>query len=734
MSWLDDLARGAQDLGKGLVKAPVQFVNQGIGSAVQAKYTADGLLAQLTNNKQGLNRALANQKRARQDWFDHGLFDMGGQTSAADFRRGDALTGVKKIGGGTLETAATVLPFAKGGSLALGLGKGALRTTIPKIAAQGALYGGMFSAGNQLREKGSVDASQLARDAALGGALNVGVPLAARGVKNGVQTAARDLKATNFQLNPQAGFAKLPGTPAKEATSKIAAPVQQVIEKPMATKTAKNSLTEGAKQGRQNISQETIDLLDNGGHNVRNTQQLADRGDAAVESYKNLGSLSNAATKRLQVKPGSIGDEDISFVAKAIEKLDAAGKHDAASALHDSLSEHATAGGQQVQALSLLYNRSPQGLFNKAIRDINKANEKGYKMAPEVRANLKSLTDNIKNATNQDEKELAIGLLQKEVQKHLPTNAAQNAISVWKAGLLSGPITHAGNAASNATFGTLKKISDAPATLTDMGLARFGKTDLGQKLGFAGERTKGFTVRGVVSGTGEGAEKGLQTLKTGVDARNIVNGKYEGHGELNFKNPVIQKVFGDTSNGVFRLLSSGDQPFYYAAAKNSLYDQSIAAARNQGLKGNDLRNFVKNSVENPSTKMANQAQLDAQKAVLGEDRAISNNVSQFVGKHTALQAIVPFTRVPTNFLAQSLDYTPVGAIANVVKQVKNVKGGKGVDQRSLSEAIGKATTGTGLIFLGAELANSNMLSGQYPSGDPKESERWKAEGIQPNSI
>jgi hypothetical protein len=51
---------------------------------------------------------------------------------------------------------------------------------------------------------------------------------------------------------------------------------------------------------------------------------------------------------------------------------------------------------------------------------------------------------------------------------------------------------------------------------------------------------------------------------------------------------------------------------------------------------------------------------------------------------------VPFTKVPTNFLTRSLDYTPVGAVKEVAKQIRAGK----FDQRAMSEALGEATTGT----------------------------------------
>lgn len=750
MAFLDDLA----NFGKAVVAAPVKMINTGWNQNLQIQNTALAQFALATKNDKLFQATQKSQRLINKQNDNGGLLGLGSFYGSKDWTKGDPLTGAKKIGGGTLETAATVLPFAKGGSVAYGLGKGALKSAAPKLAGQGALYGGMFSAGNQLRENGGIDPLRLAGDTAIGGVANVAIPAGLRGVKLGAQkampavtNAAKNVAPATQAIKQQVLASRPVGyffgdkaavqaanggrvaatAPVVDQMGNQAAKVPTAVTPKLTPKTqqtpgfVENRFTARAKAGDQNVSDEVMGAV-NGQHRVRNTQELIDRGNAEADTYKNVNDLINAAHERLAVRPGDINDEDLSFLAQAIERADAAGNHDAATAIHDAVSEHAVAAGQRVQAMSIFYRRTPEGMVNKAMRDIKRALPKGAPIDPELRARLKVLAQSVKDAPDGDAKDLAIGMMQKEVQKNIPTEKLQGALAVWKAGLLSGPITHAGNAASNAVFGGLKTISDIPATAADTLLSKF-----------TGNRTKALTMQGRGSGFVQGAKNAKQTMKTGVDLRNIIDGKYEGHGEINFKNPVWQTVFGKPSNLVFRALGAGDQPFYYSALKNSLADQAKAAGINRGLHGRELQNFIDETVAKPPTNMASQADREARYAVLGEDRAISNSISKFVGKHPSLQIVVPFTKVPTNFLAQTLDYTPVGAVTKAVQAIRSARKGEGIDQRMLSEAIGKSTTGTALIFLGAELANSGMLSGTYPT-DPKEQARWKAQGIQPNSI
>jgi hypothetical protein len=496
------------------------------------------------------------------------------------------------------------------------------------------------------------------------------------------------------------------GLPIINGTTKMAKGGTPVVKE--------NSLTKGAKEGRQNVS-DSVSELASGVHVQRNTAKLGE--DAAAQAKKlSSDDLIQQAHDRVAVPDGKIDDKDAAFVIQAIERADKEGRLDDATALHDALSNHVLKTGQTSQAASLLYTRTPQGLLFKALKDLKKA---GVEVTPELQTKLKGLIEELKaQEKGTDASRKAIAKFQKEVGNQLPQKFLNNVTSVWKAGLLSGVKTQGGNALSNATFGALKKVSDVPATLADQLISI--KT---------GNRTKTMTFKGIGGGTVQGVKKGASTLKTGIDERDIVNDKYEVPSEIQFKNKIAQGVFGKPANFVFRGMSAGDQPFYYAALKNSINDQAKAAGLNQDLLGKDLAAFMRKQVAKPSDAIYNQAVLDAKKAVLGEDSNVASKVSALAAALPGGKVLVPFVKVPTNFLKQTLDYTPVGVATQAVKQI----GSHTFDQRALSEAIGKGITGTGVIYLGATLANSGQLSGDFPT-DAKEQARWKAEHITPNSV
>lgn len=546
---------------------------------------------------------------------------------------------------------------------------------------------------------------------------------------------------------------RLEGAP--EPTTKLAKlpePVEPSGDNPFqlpdmpARNVVENSLTRKGKAGKQNISPELQDRI-SGEHEIRNTQKLTDEAIANADKH-GLDKTIQQAHKALAVEDGKIGDKDVALAHQAIERADEAGRLDDANAIHDALSNHLLAQGQSIQAASLLYRRSPQGMLHRAERDLKKA---GVDVTEDMHKQLKEFTERIKTATG-PEKDRAKAEMGQFVVNHMPQSANKAMVSVWKAGLLSGVKTQGGNFESNAAFGGMKKIADIPATAADMALYALGKTKAGAKLGLKGERTKTFTTKGIGSGTKEGARKGVDTLKTGLDERDFTGAadKYEQYGEINFNNgstwgKVAQKVFGQPANMVFRGMKAADQPFHYATLKNTLYDMAKADGINKGLKGKELQAYMAKTVANPPELMAEKALTEATKGTLAHDTfagsvipAIKKGINNLPGfpkqaketMNAAVDVVVPFSRIPAGFMSRTIDFTPLGVGREVVEQAWNHE----IDQRKLAQAIGEGLTGTGAIVLGMGMAKSGQISGDYPRSDQKEQERWKAEGITPNSI
>lgn len=460
-----------------------------------------------------------------------------------------------------------------------------------------------------------------------------------------------------------------------------------------------------------------------GKYTPRSTAKL--QASAEQVAGGDLNKATQDVQSALERKVGTINDKDVANSIAVAKAHDAAGNVQQSSDIYEKLAEHLTKQGQSIQAASLLSHQTPEGLQYGAQKALKKV---GVELTPKVQGKLKGAIDEVRNAKPGTERDYAVKKLQKIVSDYTPTGTSDKISSIWKAGLLTGVKTQTGNWLSNGTFQALHAASNPLAVGIDKAISKF-----------TGVRTKSLTNKGLASGLGEGISKAGKYLKTGIDERKAIDNKYDTHGEINFKNKALKTYV----NGVFRLMGAADRPTYYSQLRNSLHDLALTDAANKGIPKEQLATHVEQFVTSPPPQAFQTATNEAEKAVLGNDTALSNiigGVRQSVQRidnplargtaNAAVNFIAPFTKVPSAFLNRVIDFSPVGAVKEAGMQIAAGK----LDQRVLATALSEATTGTAMTYLGYQAAKHGLLSGNYPTGDSKEVQRWKADGIQPNSI
>lgn len=236
----DEISKVGADVGKSIIKAPVQFLNTAGAQLAEIPATIDGAIYthMQTNITNDMNKArnagnmdeyyrlkaasaklqpmiddAFRRQEAGHDQFGDkgGLFNMGTFYNAEDSRRGDLKTGVTKIGGGTLQTMATVAPFAKGGSVAVMLGNKSLAAKTALMGAEGLGYGAAYSTGQQLQDNGRVDPKQLLRDTLIGGGVSAGIPIVGAGIRAGARQIFPKVAAAADNMKPSSVAARNPG-------------------------------------------------------------------------------------------------------------------------------------------------------------------------------------------------------------------------------------------------------------------------------------------------------------------------------------------------------------------------------------------------------------------------------------------------------------------------------------------------------------------------------------------
>lgn len=358
---------------------------------------------------------------------------------------------------------------------------------------------------------------------------------------------------------------------------------------------------------------------------------------------------------------------------------------------------------------------------------------KGLPLAPEEAAQITRL------ATQRDREGLfdTISSLKR-------LDRMDKALTVWKAGLLTNPLTHLVNVTGNTAMAIMEQGKDAPAAVADLMLSLA-----------TGTRTKAMptieqateSVRGAVT---NGYEAAKQVMRTGASPEELA--------KWDFRGGRFGKTMGSEKVGalldlytqtVFRSLGAEDQLFKAAAIGRSLDEQIRVEAMNIAkrtaktsapITAEEAETLLRQQV--PDAMQA-QALADAEFATFQNDNLVAGAVS--AGKkylqakgpaanavRAAVEANLPFVKTPTNVLERTFDYTPAGLLRAVAPAWKMATGADMAhNQRKVAEAFGRASIGSLAIWLGYEMAGKDMATGTMPSGAADE---WDVRGRMAGSV
>lgn len=421
-------------------------------------------------------------------------------------------------------------------------------------------------------------------------------------------------------------------------------------------------------------------------------------------------------------------------IAKTADEATANVMYDKAADIANNIAHKLTEQGRAVQAASIMGRLTPEGVVRFAARDIQKYNEAidtaggkiggfnpmaNFKKIPELTGEqLSTLMKKAQDITEMPDgigKAMAWHELQDHIASQIPSSLYSKLVTIWKAGLLTGIKTSGLNTDGNLFHGVSEIAKDVPAAAVDSVASLF-----------TGKRTLALTIKGTGSGLVEGFGKGWRYIKTGFDERNIAD-KLD-YKKVNFGTGPVAKAIQKYEETVFGVIGAEDQPFYYGAKTRSMQSQAIAEAKNQGLKGSELKDFVHNAVANPTDEMLKYATMDAETAVFQNKTALAR-AAKAIQNIPGGEFVVPFAKTPSAVAMQVLNYSPLGIVKTIGEQIANGK----FDQRIFSQNLGRNLTGTAIMYLGTKLYDKGMLSLGRPT---KESDIAQAqnEGRAPNSI
>ena len=194
-----------------------------------------------------------------------------------------------------------------------------------------------------------------------------------------------------------------------------------------------------------------------------------------------------------------------------------------------------------------------------------------------------------------------------------------------------------------------------------------------------------------------------------------------------------ESTLGQLVNGVgtfartpLRVLGATDEFSKTIAYRGELHMLALRDATAKGLKGDEMAKAIANTLENPPARMKIQS-MDAALYATFQDKGgafssflakVRNDPNTNVVGRFALTMVLPFVKTPARILNYSIEHTPIALMQRKFWQDIN-----GADPAKAAIAKAKIATGTSMMAISLDLADSGVMTGNGPR-DKAEREVW----------
>jgi hypothetical protein len=309
-------------------------------------------------------------------------------------------------------------------------------------------------------------------------------------------------------------------------------------------------------------------------------------------------------------------------------------------------------------------------------------------------------------------------------QKSAYARSGDAIVESWTAGLLTNPVTHVKNLTSNTLttlMGAAERYAQAAFPQSEVTISEANSFVMGllqsQKEAFS---NAGRAFRTGQVGFGQSKIELPRTRASSKEALDLTGvAKPFGY---------AMDYYGRVVNTSFKALAAGDE-----YSKTILYNAQLNAlatrkGTGQGLKGEELKDFIAKAVSNPDEAIQQSARDFADYSTFTKELGKSGQAFQRVlSQNPAMKFVIPFYKTPVNIFKYTLERTPVAPLSSTVRKELSAGGTR------QAAALAKIGMGSSMMTLGVDMSINNQITGSGPS-DPKKRAALKRLGWQPNSI
>lgn len=353
--------------------------------------------------------------------------------------------------------------------------------------------------------------------------------------------------------------------------------------------------------------------------------------------------------------------------------------------------------------------------------------------------------------------ETAMENVGKRISKEYPVKGSEQALELWRIGMLLNPRTMIRNTLANAAMmpvqGTSGKVSALIQDITHwinpdftptqaLHVSKESKTLASQVADNMRSVLSGDTKYYEFQGQGAGAKGQTELNSLNQYARDKTVFK----GEI--KNDWLSQLVDKTAyelNKVSQKTAQQDLFSGMTSEKGILENTrqltyGLLELGDAGFVDKFFRDRLANYIEARGIKSVNDvppeaittALDEAMKATFKDDNALTEMLSSIKRSTNRVGGmgnfLLTFTKTPANIAMRIADYSPAGLASAAVKRVKGQ-----TDAAQFIDDISKGLTGTGLMVLGAQLFKAGILTGPE-SDDKDEAAFMRTQGFKPNAV
>ena len=306
-------------------------------------------------------------------------------------------------------------------------------------------------------------------------------------------------------------------------------------------------------------------------------------------------------------------------------------------------------------------------------------------------------------------------------------------VQTWRyLAMLGNPKTHVRNILGNITFGGIRNLSNTNRSIIEKRLETYAKRH-GLEIERHGKTSiTAFAEARKANPTTTAGKTAKEWFEKNKDA--ILNGAKYDENVAKGSDPAMMKWLTWLSDGNGKVLEGEDNFF-----RSRAYKESFIKSYTQYTKdGTEITEALLERIHRSALK-------ESQIATFNEFNAMAQVLSKWshttfndsLGRKAAgwtVNAMMPFTKVPSNILKQSVNYSPIGVargISNITNAAKT--GDSEVFNRAIDE-LSSGLTGTAIAALGFFLGKSTDAFTTNAGSDDAAAKFKKLQGVQNYSM